>query len=190
MDKLSFESLIRSLKTYHAALIFTIFFFSVTASPGFAQKLIPEDTLKAESDTIPVVPPAKDGFFSFPMLKNPFFDMDFDFGSSFSSMGTNFSQDFSTDLNIEVKDKKVIVTAQIPGSDKNNININVTNNTISISAEMKIEETLKDDKGNVISSSNQMRQFSNSQPLPVEVKPDVSKTDYKDGVLTIELKRT
>ncbi len=161
----------------------------IAFQPVVAKKPVSGDTIKANVDTIPVVPPAKNDLFSSSMFDDKFFDLNFDFSSTFKNSFTGISGDISTDVKVDVQDKKVIVTAQIPGADKNNININVQKSSISISAEMKIEKTVKDDNGNIISSSTQMRKFSNSQPLPVEVKPKIAKTDYKDGVLVLELER-
>ena len=188
MREMTFSKFSKGTRSCTLSLLFSS--ICLLSTQGWAEiELVPGDTLNTESDTAQVKTPERRKFFSSPFFNDPFFDMDFDFPSSFSSLQNGFGQDFSTDLNIEVKDKKVIVTAQIPGSDKNNIDINVTKHAISISAQMKIENTVKDDNGNIISSSTQMRQFSNSQPLPVEVKAEVAKTDYKDGKLIVELTR-
>ncbi|HHY39329.1 MAG TPA: Hsp20/alpha crystallin family protein [Clostridia bacterium] len=82
-------------------------------------------------------------------------------------------------------DKDVMVTAELPGVDPDNVEINVTENTISISGETKIEEEVKE--RNFIRKERSYGKFSRSLSLPVPVKPDEAEASFKDGILEIRL---
>lgn len=82
-------------------------------------------------------------------------------------------------------DKDVMVTAELPGVDPDNVEINVTENSISISGETKVEEEVKE--RNFIRKERSYGKFSRSLSLPVPVKPDEAEASFKDGILEIKL---
>ncbi len=85
-------------------------------------------------------------------------------------------------------EKEIIATAELPGLEKQDININVTEDRLEISAETKHEEK-KEEKGYVYrerSSGSYYRTIS----LPSPVDPDSSKASYKNGVLEIKMPKT
>jgi HSP20 family protein len=80
------------------------------------------------------------------------------------------------------------VKAEIPGVKKEDIQVSIEGNQVSISAEMKKESELK--KGETVVRSeryygNQYRGFS----LPLEVDPARSEAKYESGVLELFLPR-
>jgi len=100
----------------------------------------------------------------------------------------DFSKSFSFSPSVDIKDSKnkLIVTADIPGSDESNINVKLEGGKLTITANTKKSSHQKD-KGNMFRSERIMGQFQRTIQLPVPVLADKMKTDYKDGVLTITL---
>lgn len=99
-------------------------------------------------------------------------------------IGNPFS--FSPSVDIKEDDDRIIVTADIPGSDEYNINVKVEDEHLTISA--KTKKSMEDkNKGNTFRSERFMGQFERSITLPAPVLAEKMKTDYKDGVLTVIL---
>jgi HSP20 family protein len=78
---------------------------------------------------------------------------------------------------------EVVLKAEIPGISKENLNIYIDENSIRLSGETKRDEEFKDD--NVYRTERVYGSFSRTIPLPVEVKSEQAKAEYKDGVLKI-----
>ncbi len=80
-------------------------------------------------------------------------------------------------------DREVVLKAEIPGASKEDFNVYVDNDHIRISGQMRKDSEFKDE--NVYRSERYYGSFSRTIPLPVEVKPDKAKAEYKDGILTV-----
>ncbi len=88
-------------------------------------------------------------------------------------------------VDIEETDDDIIVTAEIPGLNKDEIKITSTGNTLTISGERKRE---KEEKGKTYHRiERSYGKFVRTISLPVEVDPDRTKATYKDGLLKIVL---
>ncbi|MFQ6051698.1 MAG: Hsp20/alpha crystallin family protein [Candidatus Hydrothermarchaeota archaeon] len=85
-------------------------------------------------------------------------------------------------------DKEIVVSAEIPGVAKEDININVTEDSIEISAETKREE--KEEREGYIRRERSYGKYYRSYSLPSSVNPDEAKATYKNGVLEIRLPKT
>lgn len=85
-------------------------------------------------------------------------------------------------------DKEVIATAEMPGLEKQDIKINVTEDRLEISAETKHEEK-KEEKGYVY-RERRSGSYYRAISLPSPVDPDKSKASYKNGVLEIKMLKT
>jgi HSP20 family protein len=85
-------------------------------------------------------------------------------------------------------DKEVIATAEMPGLEKQDIKINVTEDRLEISAETKKEEK-KEEKGYVY-RERRSGSYYRAISLPSPVDPDKSKASYKNGVLEIKMPKT
>ncbi len=82
-------------------------------------------------------------------------------------------------------DKEVIATAEMPGLEKQDIKINLTEDRLEISAETKKEEK-KEEKGYVY-RERRMGSYYRAISLPSTIDPDNSKASYKNGVLEIKM---
>jgi HSP20 family protein len=88
---------------------------------------------------------------------------------------------------VEVADTKdaVVVKAQVPGIPKDNIQVNVTDDTVTLKGEMKEEE--KKEEKNYFRREFRYGAFMRTIPLPVAVQADKTTAQLKDGVLEVTI---
>jgi HSP20 family protein len=91
-------------------------------------------------------------------------------------------------IDVMEKDKEIIATAEMPGLEKKDIKINVTDDMLEISAETKQEEK-KEEKG-YIYRERRSDSYYRAISLPSPVDPDNSKATYENGVLEIKMPKT
>ncbi len=91
-------------------------------------------------------------------------------------------------IDVMETDKEVTATAELPGLEKEDIKINLTEDKLEISAETKHEEE-KEEKGYVYRERRAGRYYR-SISLPSPVDPDGAKASYKNGVLEIKMPKT
>ncbi len=85
-------------------------------------------------------------------------------------------------------DKEIIATAEMPGLEKQDININVTDDRLEISAETKHEE--KTEEKGYVYRERRAGSYYRAVSLPSPVNPDALKASYKNGVLEIKMPKT
>lgn len=90
---------------------------------------------------------------------------------------------------VDVIDKgdEILVSAEIPGVDKKDLHVTVTEDKITISGETKFEEELKGK--NFYRSERKYGKFTRTVPLPELVDTKTAKASYKNGVLNISIKK-
>ena len=119
---------------------------------------------------------------------NPFEDFFQDFGKGFWLKPLPFPAETELKMKIDVKedDKSFTVKADIPGVKKEDIQIDIEDDHISLRAEVKQEkEDRKDEK--IVYSERAYGMVSRSFTLPVDVDAKAAKAEYKDGVLNLTL---
>jgi len=119
---------------------------------------------------------------------NPFEDFFQDFGKGFWLKPLPFPAETELKMKIDVKedDKSFTVKADIPGVKKEDIQIDIEDDHISLRAEVKQEkEERKDEK--IVYSERAYGMVSRSFTLPVDVDAKAAKAEYKDGVLNLTL---
>lgn len=79
----------------------------------------------------------------------------------------------------------IVVESAIAGVRPDDIDINVTNDSITIRGERKREHTIKDE--DYFYQECYWGRFSRSVILPQEVDPDSASVSFKNGVLTVKL---
>lgn len=97
---------------------------------------------------------------------------------------------FSPVCNIEEKDKKYTIEAEMPGVNPDNIDIEIDNGRITIKGtkEEKIETEDEENQMHVVERS--YGSFYRSFTLPENVNTDEILADYKNGILTIDIPKT
>lgn len=119
---------------------------------------------------------------------DPFEDFFKDFGKGFWVKPFAMPAETELTMKIDVKedDKGFTVKADIPGVKKEDIQIDVDEDRISLHAEVKQEKEEK--KGEkVVYSERSYGMVSRSFSLPTAVDAKGAKAEYKDGVLNLVL---
>lgn len=87
--------------------------------------------------------------------------------------------------NVFEDDRKVIVRLEIPGMDKDNFEIAVSEDTLLVSGEKHFER--EQTEGRYRSFQCAYGSFQRSISLPAPVMADKAQASYRDGILRIEL---
>src|SRR5215470_7537669 len=82
----------------------------------------------------------------------------------------------------------IVVKAELPGMEKDNIEVNLAEKRLTIKGEKKKEEEVK--KEGYYRSERSYGSFVRSLELPSEVQTDKVKAAFKNGVLEIRLPKT
>jgi len=82
----------------------------------------------------------------------------------------------------------IVVKAELPGMEKDNIELNLSDNRLTIRGEKKKEEEVK--KEGYYRSERSYGSFVRTLELPSEVPTDKVKAAFKNGVLEIRLPKT
>ena len=95
---------------------------------------------------------------------------------------------FSPRVDVEDTGKEITVTAELPGMDREDIEVSITKEHLTLRGEKKTEKTVN--KKGYHRVERAFGSFARSIPLPVEVKTDDIKATFKNGLLTISLPKT
>ena len=121
--------------------------------------------------------------------RNSLFDMDNFFNDSFPSFrllpaqGDNLGN-VAVDIH-ELKDR-FTVEADFPGFDKEDIDVNVDNNVLTVSARHEDEKEEKE-KGRVIRKERRVGTYARSFNLGKNIDEAKIKAEFKDGVLSVSI---
>ncbi|MBU2947063.1 Hsp20/alpha crystallin family protein [Zobellia uliginosa] len=88
-------------------------------------------------------------------------------------------------VNIKDNEKSFDLELIVPGRKKEDFNIEVDNELLTISSEVKTEEEVKDE--NYTRREFKFTSFQRAFTLPESIDVDAIKADYVDGVLKVEL---
>ncbi|EEG76549.1 Hsp20/alpha crystallin family protein [Dethiobacter alkaliphilus] len=90
-------------------------------------------------------------------------------------------------VDIHETEKEVLVSAEIPGANPDELDITVDDMQITISGEIKRRADRERDGYRMV--ERRYGRFSRTVPLPVEVKPDEAWADYHHGVLEVRINK-
>jgi len=82
----------------------------------------------------------------------------------------------------------IVVKTELPGMTKDDIEVNIAENRITLSGEKKKEE--KVEKKDYYRLERSYGSFSRSFDLPTEVQTDKAKASFKNGVLEVRIPKT
>lgn len=91
-------------------------------------------------------------------------------------------------LDLAETNQEIIVKCEVPGMDPKNIDISLSDGTLTIKGEKKQEREEKEENYHLVERS--YGSFTRSVHLPKEVKHDKINASYKDGVLKIVLPKS
>jgi HSP20 family protein len=102
---------------------------------------------------------------------------------------TEWSEEvWSPSVDISETEDNVIIKAEMPGLNKDDVKISLQDNTLTLMGEKKQEKVEKDANYHRVERSYGV--FNRSFTLPTSVKSDKIKATYKDGILSITLPKT
>lgn len=79
----------------------------------------------------------------------------------------------------------IVVKAEIPGLDRNDIDVQVENNILTLRGERKREKEVKSE--NLFRTERFYGSFTRSFTLPVSVDTEKIRAEYRDGVLQVTM---
>ena len=97
-------------------------------------------------------------------------------------------EEVSPSMDIFTEGDDVVVKAELPGMKKENIDLSLTKDTITISGEKRKEE--KVERKDYYSLERSYGSFKRSFSLPAEVQTEKASAKFKDGVLEIRVPKT
>lgn len=86
-----------------------------------------------------------------------------------------------------VAENEVVISAELPGFDSENLNIALENNVLTISGDRSAEDY--GDDVSVLRRERRFGGFTRSFKLPYTVDADTVSADYTNGILTVMLPR-
>jgi HSP20 family protein len=119
---------------------------------------------------------------------NPFDELFGDLGKGFwvKPLAVPGGPEVSIKVDVAEDDEAYTVHADIPGMKKEDIQVDVDGNVVSLRAETKQEKEEKQG-GKLLYSERNYGMVSRSFTLPVEVDEKAARAEYKDGVLNLVL---
>jgi HSP20 family protein len=109
-------------------------------------------------------------------------------GTLFDSDRTPFQQLFEPDLDVQDKGDHYLVVMDVPGMDKDELNIDVSDHGIAISGIRKSEAQEEDGQG-FYRMERSFGTFSRHIPLPQDATAEGVEANYEKGVLKIKLSK-
>jgi HSP20 family protein len=88
-------------------------------------------------------------------------------------------------VDIVDQDDKIVVRAEVPGVDKKDLEISVTDTTVTLKGKSSHEQ--KEEKGNYYRCEISRGAFSRMLTLPHEVDADQAQASFKDGLLELTM---
>lgn len=90
----------------------------------------------------------------------------------------------SLPVDVEAREDAYVITALLPGILPEDLNIQVVNETVTISGEMKVE---RDEKASYLVAERPSGKFNRVLTLPTSLDPEHSEARFEHGVLTLSV---
>lgn len=103
------------------------------------------------------------------------------------AMGSDL-QELSPDIDLYEDQNEIVVKAELPGMTKDDIQISLNDNILTIKGEKKKEE--EDEGKDYYRSERVYGAFVRSLALPAEINPDKVRATFRNGVLEIRLPKS
>lgn len=88
-------------------------------------------------------------------------------------------------IDVVDRDDEIVVRAEVPGVDKKDLDVSVTDNTVTVKGSSKHEE--KEEKGEYYRCEISRGEFSRTVVLPANVNSAEANATFKDGVLELTM---
>ncbi|WP_321170418.1 Hsp20/alpha crystallin family protein [Halobaculum litoreum] len=94
------------------------------------------------------------------------------------------------DIDLAEYDDEIVVVADLPGFDREHIDLTVRDDVLTIAAERVLESDDADESGSYLRRERRAESLRRSVGLPAEVREDDASATYSNGVLTVTLPKT
>ena len=122
------------------------------------------------------------------MRTNPFDEMFERMMGGFDAPAMSRMSHRAFDLDVTETDDEVVVTADLPGFDREEISVSVSDRTLTLRAEYDHSEEHADDEGaSYVHRERSHESVSRSISLPADVDADAARATYRNGVLTVSM---
>lgn len=98
---------------------------------------------------------------------------------------SEFAREFAPEVDLKETKDEFVLSATVPGMEKDDIEIDVTRDRITICGERRTEEEKPEEQYHLRQQS--YGSFRVSYSLPADVKPDDVKATYKNGILNVHM---
>jgi HSP20 family protein len=88
-------------------------------------------------------------------------------------------------VDIYENEDTVVVKAELPGVDKEDIKVDLKDGVLTLSGQRSHEKEVKEE--NYYRKERAFGRFQRSFSVPTEIDPDKIKAEFKDGVLKVEI---
>jgi HSP20 family protein len=136
------------------------------------------------------VPVKREGGQPFERLRDEMDALFDDFFKDFSMepFEGRYARSFSPNIDVSETDREIKVSAELPGMDDKDIEVNLNRDSLTIKGEKKEE---KEDKGkDYYHMERSYGSFSRTIPLPVDIESDKAEAEFKKGVLTVKISKS
>jgi HSP20 family protein len=109
-----------------------------------------------------------------------------DFSRGWSAVGwptTGKTPELMPSMNVAESEKEIEITAELPGLEEKDVQVNVADNVLTIKGEKKSEKEEKDKNYRMLERS--YGSFSRTLELPAGINPDNIKAALSNGVLKV-----
>jgi HSP20 family protein len=128
----------------------------------------------------------------FQMMRRMQEDMDRVFGSFFgqpwSGAGTQGLTGWSPSVDVYETDKEIVVKADIPGVEPENVELYCTPDAVVLRGETRHEDERQE--GSTHRTERYYGRFERQIPLPPGVRPEEAKANFRNGVLELRIPKT
>lgn len=111
---------------------------------------------------------------------------------TFREFDTELNEQFGARLgmpiDVEETDETIVVRADLPGVEKDNIAVTANEDAVNIRAHDDRE--VKEEGKNYIRQERRTQQFNRTVTLPANIDPDSAEAEYDQGVLTVTLEKS
>lgn len=118
----------------------------------------------------------------YPSFMEDFFDDNWSGQGNVFDTGTKIPA-----VNVKECDEEFEIQVAAPGMEKSDFDINIENNTLSISAERQNENEEKDKNGKFTKREFSFSSFKRSFSLPESVNDEDIKANYENGILKLSI---
>jgi HSP20 family protein len=103
---------------------------------------------------------------------------------------TRWGEAFLPSVDVKEEDDQVVVSAELPGLDAKDVNVEVTQDSVRIAGEKKQEEKEEEKEKGYYRRESCYGSFERIIDLPAPVNEDKAKAQFSKGVLTIKLPKS